>query len=46
MKSKKLKIVYEDKYILVINKPEKLLTISNDKEKEKIKRIKFLLFID
>ena len=35
MKSKKLKIVYEDKYILVINKPEKLLTISNDKEKEK-----------
>ena len=34
MKTKKLDIIYEDKYLLVINKPTKLLTISTDKEKE------------
>lgn len=34
MKNKKLKIIYEDKYILIINKPYKLLTISNGVEKE------------
>lgn len=31
---KKLDIVYEDKYILVINKPAHLLTVSTDKERE------------
>ena len=30
-----LKIIYEDNYIIVIDKPSKILTISNDKEKEK-----------
>ena len=30
----KLKIVYEDKYLLIIDKPEKMLTIANLKEKE------------
>ena len=34
MKNDKLKIVYEDKYILIVNKPYNLLTIGNDKEKE------------
>ena len=34
MKNKKLKIVYEDKYIIVVNKPPKLLTVSTLKEKE------------
>ena len=33
MKKKKLKIVYEDKYLLVVDKPSGILTISNDKEK-------------
>lgn len=32
---KKLKIIYEDKELLVINKEPKLLTISNNKEKER-----------
>ena len=31
MKKKKLKIVYEDKYLIVINKDEGHLVISNDK---------------
>ena len=35
MKSKKLDIIYEDKYIIAINKPTKLLTVSTLKEKEK-----------
>ena len=30
-----LDIIYEDKYLIVVNKPAKLLTISNAKEKEK-----------
>ena len=34
-KTKKLDIVYEDKDIIVINKPYNLLTISNENEKEK-----------
>ena len=29
----KLKIVYEDKYLIVINKPHNLLTIATEKEK-------------
>ena len=40
MKTNKLKIIYEDKYLLVIDKKEHLLTISN--EKEKIRIIKYL----
>lgn len=32
---KKLDILYEDKYIIVINKPHNLLTVSTDKEKYK-----------
>ena len=35
MKKDKLDIVYEDKAIIVINKPSHLLTISTDNEKEK-----------
>ena len=34
-KKKKLDIIYEDKEILVINKPSGLLTISTEKEKER-----------
>lgn len=33
MKKKKLKIIYEDKYILIVDKPSGMLTISNEKEK-------------
>lgn len=33
MKKKKLDILYEDKFIIVINKPSNLLTISTEKEK-------------
>lgn len=32
---KKLNILYEDKYIIVINKPPNLLTVATDKEKDK-----------
>ena len=35
MKNRKLDIIYEDKYIIVVNKPSHLLTISTDNEKEK-----------
>ena len=35
MKTNKLKIVYEDKYLLIVNKKEKMLAISNEKENEK-----------
>lgn len=35
MTKKKLKILYEDKYIIVIDKPCNLLTIATSKEKEK-----------
>ena len=35
MKKKKLDILYEDKYIIVVNKPSGLLTIATSKEKEK-----------
>lgn len=35
MKNKKLNIVYEDKYLLIVNKRSGLLTISTVKEKEK-----------
>ena len=35
MKKNKLDIIYEDKSIIVVNKPSHLLTISTDNEKEK-----------
>lgn len=35
MKKDRINIVYEDKFIIVVNKPVKLLTISTDNEKEK-----------
>ena len=35
MTKKKLKILYEDKYIIVIDKPSGLLTVSTEKEKER-----------
>ena len=34
-KSNKLDIVYEDKWLIVVNKPSHMLTISTDNEKEK-----------
>lgn len=34
MKTDKLKIIYEDKYLLIVNKPYHLLTIANLKESE------------
>ena len=34
MKTKKMDILYEDKYLIIINKPSNLLTISTEKEKE------------
>ena len=35
MKTKKMDIIYEDKELLVVNKPANLLTIGTDKEKFK-----------
>lgn len=35
MKKEKLDIIFEDKNLIVINKPERLLTIATEKEKEK-----------
>ena len=35
MKKDKLDIIYEDKWIIVVNKPQHLLTISTNNEKEK-----------
>jgi RluA family pseudouridine synthase len=35
MKKKKLDILYEDKFIIIVNKPANLLTISTEKEKER-----------
>lgn len=35
MKNRKLNIIYEDKFIIVVDKPSHLLTISTDNEKEK-----------
>ncbi len=44
MKKDKLDIVYEDKSIIVINKPSHLLTISTDNEKEKTLFHKVLMY--
>lgn len=35
MKKKKLDILYEDKYIIIVNKPHNLLTISTEREKDR-----------
>mgnify|MGYP002625526570 CR=1 FL=1 len=35
MKKRKLDILYEDKFLIAVNKKSGLLTIANDKEKEK-----------
>ena len=35
MKKKKLDILYEDKFLIIVNKPHNLLTISTSKEKER-----------
>ena len=44
-KNNKLKIIYEDKHILIINKPYHLLTISNEKESENTLFHKVYLYI-
>ena len=44
MKKNKLDIVYEDKSIIVVNKPSHLLTISTDNEKEKTLFHKVLMY--
>ena len=35
MKKEKLDILYEDKSLIIVNKKSGILTIANDKEKEK-----------
>ena len=35
MKKKKLNILYEDKYIIIVNKPHNLLTVATEREKER-----------
>ena len=35
MKKKKLDIIYEDKYLIIINKPSGILTISRDNSYDK-----------
>lgn len=35
MKKKKLNILYEDKYVIIVNKPHNLLTVATEKEKER-----------
>ena len=44
MKKDKLDIIYEDKWIIVVNKPSHLLTISTDNEKEKTLFHKVMLY--
>ena len=44
MKKDKLDIIYEDKFIIVVNKPSHLLTISTDNEKEKTLFHKVMLY--
>jgi 23S rRNA pseudouridine1911/1915/1917 synthase len=41
-----LDIIYEDRELIVINKPAGLLSMAGGNEKEKIKMPVFLLFID
>ena len=35
MKKKKLDILYEDKFVIVVNKPSNLLTVATDREKDR-----------
>jgi len=35
MKKKKLEILYEDKFVIVVNKPSNLLTVATEKEKDR-----------
>ena len=44
MKKDKLDIIYEDKYLIIVNKPSHMLTISTDNEKEKTLFHKVLLY--
>ena len=44
MKKDKIDIVYEDKWIIVVNKPSHLLTISTENEKEKTLFHKVLMY--
>lgn len=44
MKKDKLDIIYEDKSIIIVNKPSHLLTISTDNEKEKTLFHKVLMY--
>ena len=44
MKKDKLDIIYEDKYLIVINKPSHMLTISTENEKEKTLFHKVMLY--
>ena len=44
-KTDKLKIIYEDKYLLVVDKPNNLLTVSNEKESENTLFHKVYLYI-
>ena len=41
----KIKILYEDKYLLIVNKPNNLLTIATSKEKENTMYHKVLLYL-
>ncbi len=45
MKTEKLKIVYEDKYLIIVNKDANLLTISDGKEREKTLYNKVSLYL-
>lgn len=45
MKNTKLKIIYEDKFLLIVNKPHHLLTIGNDKEHENTLYHKVLVYL-
>ena len=44
MRRDRIKILYEDKFIIIVSKPPKLLTISTDKEKENTMFHKVLLY--
>lgn len=44
-KNEKLKIIYEDKHILIVDKPNNLLTVSNEKESENTLFHKVYLYI-
>ena len=43
MKKEKLDILYEDKFLIIVNKKSGILTIANDKEKEKTSSLDDLL---